>query len=226
MSNRIRNFPTALKQFQSADPWAAPGFGTLCPGCMTRTTTSCGRTTEQRAKLATSKAGGDWELGWIQLRATKKNAGAERVGQKQAMEQMLAWLWFWFWNCLRCGCCGCSSWRNGWGGWIRARPNGPKNVLQYASSWKIHHKFHATTWEPNFSYAPQNAALHCPRPMSPVPSTHPSHHMPSHSIHPIQPIQTQSVLPTSVGDFYLYIRTPRYTYVVQHVAASRHAKVC
>jgi len=80
MSNRIRNFPTALKQFQSADPWAAPGFGTLCPGCMTRTTTSCGRTTEQRAKLATSKAGGDWELGWIQLRATKKKCRGRKSG--------------------------------------------------------------------------------------------------------------------------------------------------
>lgn len=70
-----------------------------------------------------------------------------------------------------------------------------------------------------------HCTAHVPCPQFPVP-IHPITYHHIASIHPIEPIQTQSVLPTSVGDFYLYIRTPRYTYVVQHVAASRHAKVC
>lgn len=77
------------------------------------------------------------------------------------------------------------------------RASGPKNVLQYASSWKIHHKFHATNMGAKlFICSSKCRTAHVPRPS-----------------HPSQPIPSRSIPPTAAGDFYLYIhiRTPERT---------------
>jgi len=98
MSNRIRNFLTALKQFQSTHPWAAPGFRTMDGGLRTldpgHWTSDAGRGGLRHVAEQPS-SGPNWKhqklgvargLGWIQLKTKNKK---KRESQEQAMDQML-----------------------------------------------------------------------------------------------------------------------------------------
>lgn len=133
-------------------------------------------------------------LGWV---LEQKKGEKEKESQKQAMDQMLSG----FGSGSACvaaavvavhGGKPAPSEKQGLG-----RASGPKNVLQYASSWKIHHKFHATNMGAKlFICSSKCRTAHVPRPS-----------------HPSQPIPSRSIPPTAAGDFYLYIhiRTPERT---------------